>query len=267
MVAAALVLLLGGSPVFQMSDADLDAYLAGLHAQGTGFESRFAEVVADTVGTPYHSGPLGEGPGAKYDPDPLADFTRVDCVTFVEQSLALAVSASRDEAVERLQRIRYKDGVVDYESRNHFMETDWFPNNPFCRNVTAELGVETDTATRTISRKDFFRRVKAPELGQDTPDAPLAVDYVPTRNAAAAEPRLPSPAIVCFVGKVDWLFTTHCGIYLRDTQGKGRLYHASVTEKKVVATGLADYLRQNERFLGFTAWKIDEPAAATAPRR
>jgi D-alanyl-D-alanine carboxypeptidase/D-alanyl-D-alanine-endopeptidase (penicillin-binding protein 4) len=260
---ALLMLLVGGTPLFQMSDADLDAYLAKLHAEKPTFETRLADVLEQTLGTPYDSGPLGEGPGAKYDPDPIADFTRVDCVTFVEQSVALAASKSRRDAVDLLQRIRYKDGVIDYEARNHFMETDWFPNNPFCRDATEDLGVPTARVTRTISRKDFFKRVKAPELGQDTPDRKMTVVYVPSAQAAAAEAKLPSPSVICFMGKVDWLFTTHCGIFVRDADGKGRVYQASVPRKQVIKVDLVPYLKENERFLGFTAWELHEPA----PRR
>lgn len=252
--------LAGGLPLFQMADADVDAYLADLRGRETAFDGRLADVVARSVGTPYANGPLGEGPGAKYDPDPLVDFSRVDCVTFVEQSVALAASKSRQEAVDRLQGIRYKGGTVDFEARNHFMETDWFPNNAFCRDVTRELGVPTEPVTRTISRRAFFEKMKAPELGQDTPDRTLEVAYVPRSAAAAAEAQLPSPAIVGFVGKLDWLFVVHCGLYIRDASGQGKLYHASVPDKRVVAAGFADYLDRNERFLGFVAYKVDEPS-------
>ena len=144
------------------------------------FAGRLADVVERSLGTPYDPGPLGEGPGGKYDADPIVDFSRVDCVTFVEQSLALAASKSRAEAVELLQRIRYKDGVIDYETRNHFMETDWFPNNPFAATRRVTSG-GTVGVTRTISRKAFFAKVKAPELGQDTPDRKMTVAYVRAR--------------------------------------------------------------------------------------
>ncbi|MDX9974096.1 MAG: DUF1460 domain-containing protein [FCB group bacterium] len=260
MISAVLVLLLGATPVFGMSEAELDVYLAQLQESRPDFASRLADVAERSLGTAYDPGPLGEGPGAKYDPDPLVDFSKVDCVTFVEQSVALAASTSRAEAVDLLQRIRYKGGTVDYEARNHFMETDWLPNNPFCRDVTAELGVATADVTRTISRKDFFVRVKAPELGRATPDRTLTVTYLPSGRAVEAEAKLPSPSLICFVGKVDWLFTTHCGLYIRDEDGKGRLYHASLPLKKVVSAELPGYLKENPRFLGFTAWEIADPS-------
>lgn len=263
-VAILGALLAAGMPLFQMSDGELDAYLAGLQGRESAFAERLADVAERTLGTPYANGPLGEGPGAPYDPDPLADFTRVDCVTFVEQSLALACSESREEAVGRLQRIRYRDGRIDFEARNHFMITDWFPNNAFCRDATGDLGVPTESLTRAISRKDFFQRVKAPALGQDTPDRTVTLKYVPRTEAAAAEAQLPSPAVVGFVGKTDWLFVVHCGLYLRDAEGRGRLYQASVPDKKVVSVDFEGYVAQNDRFLGFVAYEIGDPTAATA---
>jgi hypothetical protein len=260
MVALLLAACLsGGQALHAMTPAEVDRYLSELQARAPEFEARLADVAARAVGTPYHGGPLGEGPTGTHDKDPLIDLSRVDCVTFVEQCIALAASKSYDEAVERLQKIRYRDGRIDFEARNHFMETDWFPNNPFCRDATADLGVPTATVIRTISRREFFKKVEAPELGQDTPDREVSLVYVPSSRVAEAESRLPSPALVCFIGNVDWLFATHCGLYVRDDAGQGHLYHASTTDKRVVKVSLPEYVGSQERFLGFTAYRIGDP--------
>ncbi len=63
-----------------------------------------------------------------------------------------------------------------------------------------------------------------------------------------------------FVGKVDWLFSLHCGLYLRDQDGRGRLYHGSSKAGEVVEMDLADYMNQQAgRYIGFSAYRIDEP--------
>jgi len=257
--AALLFLGAASPPIFKMPEAALDSYLADLSVHEPNFSARLAEVAKRSLGTPYADGPLGEGSQGEYDKDPLIDLTRADCVTFVEQTIALAASASYEEALETLRRIRYRDDQVSFENRNHFMISDWIADNTFCRDVTRKLGVPTRTVSRKISRKNFFDRVNAPELGRDTSDRTIELVYLASADVRAAEKSLPSPALIVFVGKVDWLFALHCGFYLRDEQGKGLLYHASSQAGRVVATSLADYLENSTRYLGFTAYDIAEP--------
>lgn len=242
----------------QMTPEQVSAFLTGLSAPT--FGERVAAVARAELGTPYENGPLGEGPDGKYDTDPLMDLQHVDCVTFVEQTIALAASDSYDQAFEGLQQIRYRDGVVDFESRNHFMISDWLENNSWCEPVSGKLGITADQLTRTISRKNFFKLVEAPKVGQNTPDREVTLEYVPVSEAAKAEAALPSPALIVFIGKVDWLFALHTGLYLRDANGKGQLVHASSKAGKVIAMDLGDYLEANaERYLGFAAYHITDP--------
>lgn len=246
-------------PIFEMPEPAIDSYLTDLAVRETSFDARLVDVAVRSLGTPYTDGPLGEGLKGEYDNDPLVDLTRVDCVTFVEQTIALAASSSYDEAVRMLQQIRYRHGKVSFENRNHFMISDWIANNGFCRDITQDLGVPTTTISRTISRKDFFKRVGAPGLGGDEPDRTVQLTYVASADGRSAEKSLASPTLVIFVGKVDWLFALHCGLYVRDEDGKGLLYHASSNAGHVVATKFVDYLESSSRYVGFTAYEITEP--------
>ena len=261
MVSAMIVCLsLAGAPLYTQSPEEVTQYLQRLQAEKQPFDQRLRRVVQDSVGTEYNGGPLGEGAGGQHDTDPLVDLTKVDCVTFVEQSVALSMAPSYEEMVTRLQGLRYRDGTINYEQRNHFMISDWIRNNTFCKDVTGELGVNTEIVERRISRKDFFQLVKAPELGQDTPDEMVKLPIVPTALTAQAEAQLPDTALVVFVGKVDWLFALHCGLYLRDENGEGYLIHASSKAEAVTKTRLREYMKQQEkRYLGFTAYAVSEP--------
>ncbi len=247
-------------PLGEFDPEQIDAGLRMAAAEGRSFDQRLFDAARDALGTPYQDGPLGEGPEGKFDTDPMVDFGKVDCVTYVEQSLALATASSYDEMFVNLQKIRYRGGKTDFENRNHFMISDWVANNTFNVEVTDELGVETDKVSRTISRRDFFERVKAPGLGADTPDEDITLGVVPAAKTKQAEEKLPSPSLIVFVGKVDWLFSLHCGLYLRDEQGVGRLYHGSSKAGEVVDVPLTDYMdQQAQRYLGFTAYRIEEP--------
>lgn len=233
---------------------------APVSAKPEGFQAALVKQIQSSLGVAYQDGPLGEGPGAKYDSDPLIDPAHVDCVTFVEQSIAFADTQNAVEASALLQKIRYAGGKIDFEARHHFFISDWIAHNTFCHDVTTTLGMPTAKVTRTISRRSFFEKQKAPELGKDTPDKKQTLVYVPVANGAAAEARLPSVALLVFVGKIDWLFALHCGFYVRDANGSGMLYHASSKAGRVIATPLAQYLDENKtRYLGFTAYRVDEP--------
>ncbi|MFP6584424.1 MAG: N-acetylmuramoyl-L-alanine amidase-like domain-containing protein [Candidatus Hydrogenedentota bacterium] len=255
-----LAIGLAATPIHEQNTTEITHYLEQLQTDNLSFQERMRRVVDDSLGTLYDGGPLGEGPDGKYDADPLVDLKKVDCVTFVEQTVALSVASDYEGMVDVLQTYRYKDGDIGYETRNHFMITDWVRNNPFCKDITESLGVDTKTVTRTISRKDFFELVKAPDVGQDTADEVVALPIVPSASTAASEKKLPDTALIVFVGKVDWLFSLHCGLYLRDETGEGHLIHASSKSGEVVKMSFPDYVKsQGDRYIGFTAYEVLEP--------
>ncbi|RKH05986.1 DUF1460 domain-containing protein [Corallococcus sp. CA053C] len=78
------------------------------------------------LNTPYVISPLGEGQGV--DPDPTFRLDAVDCLTFVEETLALGLARGEPEVPTLLERIRYANTPA-YEDRNHLMEAQWLPNN------------------------------------------------------------------------------------------------------------------------------------------
>lgn len=256
------VALLSKPSLFQMDEQQVDAFLAELHARQWPFSQRIDTVATAFLGAPYKDGPLGEGAGGRYDTDPLIDLSCADCVTFVEQTLALAVSKSYSEAARNLQQIRYNNGQIDFETRNHFMVADWIAHNTWCRDVTRDLGVPVTALTRTISKRAFFPKVNAPELGPNTPDREMTIAYVPLDRVSQAIEKLPSPSLILLIGKMDWLFAVHCGFFLRAPDGAPRFIHASSKAGKVIKDDLAAYLDGSTRHLGFTAYKIEDPPLA-----
>jgi hypothetical protein len=108
-----------------------EAQVRALH-ESTGAQGSTARMLAFSQlfqGTPYGIGPLGEGPSGKYDQDPLYRFDEFDCTTFVETVIALSKTASWDGFQDRLRRIRYLDGKIEFTTRNHFTDLDWIRNN------------------------------------------------------------------------------------------------------------------------------------------
>ena len=78
------------------------------------------------LGYPYQSNPLiGSSDTREVFTASLDGF---DCVTYIETILALAHALNVDEFVEWLRKIRYEQGRIEWNRRNHFM-TQWIRNN------------------------------------------------------------------------------------------------------------------------------------------
>ena len=65
------------------------------------------------LGTPYGTSPLGEGEGV--DPDPRLRWDRVDCVTLVEETMAVALARSAASLLDVLDHIRYRGEILPTE--------------------------------------------------------------------------------------------------------------------------------------------------------
>ena len=211
------------------------------------------------VDAAYVGDPLGEGEGATPDPGPLCDFAQVDCVTYVEQVLALALAKDQASFPDTLRRIRYRDGKIDYRARNHYFVSDWLPANNWCiRDVTAEVGGEmVKTMTKTISRKAFFA---GKGVACDLPDEQATSPYIPREKVDAVLGRLKEGDVVIFVTSTPGIIAGHVGI-VRAKNGTLYVQHASLSEKRVITSPLAKYVQNiPERFVGIKVARPFQPA-------
>ena len=137
------------------------------------------------LGAPYVLDPLGEGIAP--DTDPTIRFDAFDCTTFVETALA-------NGDIDKLNKIRYKDGKIDFLNRNHFIETDWLPNNAdLVENVSAQYG-DTAIHTVTIKRSGWMKRIH--NVIDKTPNKTVDLEYIPYENFGTIKPD--KPLIVLF---------------------------------------------------------------------
>lgn len=178
------------------------------------------------LGVKYLEFPMGEGPQGRYDSDPTVRLDAVDCVTFVEQSLAMARARTAEGMLDELARIRYKNGVTTYQDRNHFTEADWLPNNiaaGIIRDITAEVaGSDTRTITKLISKRAWYaaktvKDLKGPRIaglseaekqalvaewrasGAYIPDQTASLAYLPIETLARHAKDIPNGTIVSLV--------------------------------------------------------------------
>ena len=209
---------------FQMSDEQaIDALIQKDYKKAPDDLKRRISMVSERfLGTPYRLEALGEGPEGDFDRDPTMNFHALDCTTFVEHVMAISLEPDLARARATLQKIRYKDGVVQYDMRNHFPEIDWIPNNEasgYLRDITREVaGEKTRTVSRMISKRDWYAqkdpkdlsagfdtdtpeqraaRVKRwRELGSKYKDQEATLDYLPIEYLPEFVDRIPSGTIV-----------------------------------------------------------------------
>lgn len=126
------------------------------------------------------------------------DLAEGDCISFVNRTLALSLAKDWDSYYLLTERIRHKDGVVNYRNRNFFTLGDWLPSNAWLLDdVTAQLGPAenrpAESFTHVVRPKVFDERPAAPGSkfmritfkGSDymSPDKETRTDsYVPTQR-------------------------------------------------------------------------------------
>ncbi|HEX5750077.1 MAG TPA: N-acetylmuramoyl-L-alanine amidase-like domain-containing protein [Archangium sp.] len=162
-------------------------------------KERLLRVSERFLGTPYVHSPLGEGSGV--DPDPTFRLDAVDCLTFVEQALAMSLATAEPEVAGVLERLRYAS-TPTYEDRNHLMEAQWLPNNQrkgFLVDVTRRYGGEdtvkvqkTLTAVTWTSRSSLA--LGLPKTRQ--PRGTYSLDMIPLERVMAHARQVPSGTIL-----------------------------------------------------------------------
>lgn len=229
---------------------------------------RFGDVVAaigrSFVGTPYAPATL-EVPG----PERLVvNLEALDCVTFVENALALARLARfrrpdlpRDRVQLRaafkaeLARVRYRNGELDgYASRLHYF-SEWIADNErkgLVRDLSQELGgapvagavdfmsTHPDAYVQ-LADPSVLAKVAAVEARLST----VRRHYLPAARIAAAAPSIRNGDVIAATSVVAGLDVAHTGLALWD-DGRLKLLHAPLAGSHVqISSGtLAERIRR-----------------------
>jgi hypothetical protein len=243
---------------------------AAAAAHGDAVVDRFVAATEFFLGTEYVNGPLGEGEVGGPDPDPRVDFARADCVTYLEQSLAVALAgdAGEDKFLRTLDAVRYRDGRVSFPDRNHYMVADWIPANGWLlEDVTAELapGV-TQTVERTIDRATFLRDQGVEPRPDVDGVRTYSIEIVPRDQLVAVTDRIESGDLVFWVGKNEGIFVVHTGLAVRGDDGALLFRHGSSKAGQALDESFADYNERATFAAGFLVLRLrdDETLRAAA---
>ncbi len=205
--------------------------------------------------------PFGAGPKL---PDSLPLFSKkYDCTTYVETVAALAKSKSTMELADQIIRIRYYRGNVSYETRNHFPEADWIPNNKANRvlsdvteNLAYQVGLTPSFAKKEIHKKDWLEQNKGAYrfLAQSSPDVvSVRVPYIPLQEMPHVLKHVSQGSLVNIVRENKSskpVLITHQG-FLIWKGGKAYFRHAD-KENQVLETPWEEYVD----FLKSRPWKV-----------
>ncbi|MBI4063274.1 MAG: DUF1460 domain-containing protein [Elusimicrobia bacterium] len=271
---------LTASPAFKIpSEQEISDMIELLRKEAPKNVAHRIEVIsARFIGMRYVLGPLGEEVRGEFDRDPLIRFDAADCTTFIETVMALALARNKREVVPMLTKIRYKDGVISYQTRNHFVSVDWVPNNKqagLIEDITEEFaGDGVRWAEKVISKRQWYL-VKTEEildkenvngfgkklsprkrqalvakwqaLGKDIPDEPARLAYAPVALLKEKAKKIPSGAVFNLVRVQDYpvVIVSHQGLIIQKA-GQTVVRHASSVNGVVEDMPLEEYLAKYE---------------------
>ncbi len=231
-------------PLYRMVAGEIEALMKEVNGKISSVPQRIQYYSERAKGTPYVIFCLGEGPTAPIDRDPLMDFSRTDCMVFCEHMLALSISRDYPELFRNLQKIRYKNGIIDFKMRNHFTIADWLPNNSWLlHDATREIGGEyCKKITKVIDRRKNLAEAGCTDTLDVPPRQRLTVDYVPAEHLVDVQNKLRGGEIVSIVTTRPGIISAHMGIIVRDRYGNVLFRHASSAKRnrKVVDEFLSD---------------------------
>lgn len=202
------------------------------------------------IGRPYVLGTLGEGDSTKGDAKPRLRLDAFDCVTFIETSLAMAVSEDTSSLLAHMDSIRYLGGTVQWRLRNHFFEGEWLPRNRRWARPVVFPGDTTET--RTLARQGFYAK-----RGATVPDTTIPIRMIPSAKAierwskASDTTRIRGLALV---GKVEGFPVLHTGFLVERKGEPARIRHAS-QRGAVREEPLFLYLQDKKKFVGLLVWE------------
>lgn len=208
-----------------------------LEAQSTSWSEpigiRMKQITEGFLGKPYLLNGIGEL--QEPDPDPLVRYDAFDCLTFVEEAISLSLGRTLPSVDQIRKDLRYGDGPVTYENRNHFMVSQWIPNaieKGYLKDITHTLG-ETHVVSKTITprtwerwrgRRHFFLNLDQFPVGT------YRMGVLSLDAALKAIPDIPEGALLVVVRQnnpYNPVWITHIGFVVRHSKNDVRIRHAT----------------------------------------
>lgn len=231
------------------------------------------EIGKSFIGTNYVANTLEKGDKEEL----IINLKGLDCTTFLENALTFAIcikegKTSFKDYQNELQKIRYRDGIINgYPSRLHYF-SDWIYNNVKKGIVTDEtkaLGGEKITFNVDFmsNHPDSYKRLKeSPELipvikKQETEINSREYYFIPKDKVASIENKIHNGDLIAFTSNIKGLDINHVGIAVRLNGNRIHLMHAPNVGYKVQISekNLSDYLKNIRKDKGVIILRAVEP--------
>jgi len=250
-----------GNYFWQMNESQINKKIIALSESNKTYNQKLKTLTKLFMKTPYILNVLGEG-----KKKPIYSFKGVDCVTYVETVLAISNSKNLKDSINLLQKIRYKNAEIKYNKRNHFMMTQWIPNNEklgLIEETTDKVYKNIKIMQKSITKSNFDKKFKAFKiLNKDLPIGEYKIKYIPIDKFIKYQSKLKiqdgTIMVVIRENRKDYpIFTSHLGFIINSK--KGKVFRSAVTNsyyKEVRDYNLASYLRFYTKYYSKTSWKI-----------
>ncbi len=170
-----------------------------------------------------------------------------DCVTYCEVVLAAAIGKDLDEFETVLRRIRYDEGDVRWDQRNHYF-ADWnrrIVENKICSPVMIKPSVVIEkTVVGEIGKRD------------------VSITAIPAASLASNRDALKSGDVIGFVSRQPNLDFYHAGFVAFGKGSSLLLRHASQSHGRILDEPMDEFVAANgTKYV--TVVRAEEPAPAT----
>lgn len=203
-----------------------------------GLSERSETLSREFLGTPYGANTLI---GSETEPEQLVvELEKIDCFTYADYVEALKSADDREGFIDALITVRYKDGVVGFQTRKHFF-TDWSAVSPaIASDVTTSLSDNTIQVTKNLNQKD-----SGGVYLTGLPVVPRNISYIPSRLVdSGVQSRLRTGDYIGAYAEDGGLDVTHVGIFVDGSDGPVFRNASSLrANDNVTDSSLLDYLQ------------------------
>ncbi|MBU2997608.1 DUF1460 domain-containing protein [Cellulophaga baltica] len=198
----------------------------------------------------------------------------LDCTTYIENVLAFSLLTKKDtptfdDFTDVLEKIRYKDGILNgYPSRLHYF-SEWIANNQkkgLVTDITSDLGghISTKEINFMSAHRNLYPFLKDNDTNLKQIQASenylndKEICILPKNEIKANEHLIKSGDIIALTTSIKGLDITHTGIATREEDGRIHLLHASTSGSvKVTKKPLADYLKGIKNNTGIMVVRVN----------
>ncbi len=234
----------------------------------------FTEICKGFIGTKYEAGTL-EMPKREMI---VFHLTGMDCVTFVEYSLAFTrcIKSNRtalEDFIGELRLIRYRNGILeDYPSRLHYF-TDWIydgENKKILKNMSFNFGGETydknifymsansNSYSQLRDNPEWLAGIRGVESAIASRQDTSPPGYIKKDKINLIENKILDGDIIAITTDIEGLDISHTGIAVRDQEGRLHLLHAPAIGRRVEISKavLTDIISVNKHYTGIIVARI-----------